>query len=299
MSDEEQKPPVYKRKPIGPFAIVSAELYANRKIRKAKSLGCQVFVFALTRNAARGRTGVLDAAELEAEYVADMLQISVQEAEEGVQLAIAAGLLTYEPEADQISINGWDETWARAPMTEAERERKATYREKKKTENQTKKEDREQTQTQKKRSPGRVRDMSGTGVFVPLSPPITAQEKQVAESLMSAISAYTGHGYSSGLERDRIAELLRAGHLPLHLEALAVYTCHSDGAGWYDRTDKDGHHNMRAHCCPMRIFSGKNVRDQLSMAVGTVMRGDLYNTEELTARLKAFEIERARKGKAA
>lgn len=133
MHNTDEKP--YRRKPIGPFAIVSADIYANRKIRKAGRDGRDVFVFALTRNAARGRTGSFQASELDPDYVADMLQIDAQTAAQGLQRAIDAGLLAIDGEDARIV--GWDETWARQAIGESEARK--LRREKSKTQKETKK----------------------------------------------------------------------------------------------------------------------------------------------------------------
>lgn len=83
-----------------------------------------VFVFALTRNAERGRSGVIPVMDLDAWYVADQLMITELEAAEGLAAAIASNLLAPDDSDDtMIRIVGWSDEWARGSMTEAERKR--------------------------------------------------------------------------------------------------------------------------------------------------------------------------------
>lgn len=113
MSDEPQL-----RKRLPPFAMLASDLYSNRKIRKARALGAQVFVFALLKNAEHGRSGSFPATELEDWYLAEQLMLTEEQAREGLARAIDAGLL--EIRGEHAMIVGWDEGWARRSLTESE-----------------------------------------------------------------------------------------------------------------------------------------------------------------------------------
>jgi hypothetical protein len=98
----------------------------NRKIRRAGRAGREVYIFALTVNAARGGKGVIPSADLDPAYIADMLMMPEVDAQQGVERALAADLL--RANGDEIEITGWDDEWSWAPMTEAERKRRQRAR---------------------------------------------------------------------------------------------------------------------------------------------------------------------------
>lgn len=106
------------------FAKLAVDLHRNPKIRKAGRLGREVFVFCLCVNADRGATGRVPAEYLEPWFLADTLQMTEDEAREGLARAVAAGLIEMCPDMSG-HLSGWDEEeWGRArggSMTEAER----------------------------------------------------------------------------------------------------------------------------------------------------------------------------------
>jgi len=283
MTDEE-KPAPYRRKAIGVFAIVTPEIYSNPKVRKSGPYGLVTFQFALTRNAARGRTGAIPASDMEPWYIADQTMISLQQAEEGLQRAIAADLLypDIEGETEVIRIDGWDETWARQAINDSERrvrDREKQKQREKQNQTENQKESETKTQTQKKRSP----DKSGQGSGVwDLARPATKAESDQAAKILRRLTEYTGNPWTSGQERNLVVGLLRSNHNPLHLECLVAYQCDDDGRGFLNRTDSDGHYHLRQHLVPFKIFDEKTIREHLAAAVGWVSGGGLDTTDPVT-----------------
>lgn len=104
------------------YAKLDASFHSNRKARKAGRIGRELFLFVLCRNADRGGTGDIPAADLELDYVAEQLQMTEAEAEEGIKRAIEAKLIVIRK--DRVQIVGWNDDWAKRPMTEAERQQK-------------------------------------------------------------------------------------------------------------------------------------------------------------------------------
>lgn len=109
---------VTRRASIPAFAIITHNFFANRKVRRAGNLGSLVFVFALLRNAERGRTGSFPASDLEPWYLADQLMIGEPEAVQARARAIEAGLLRID--GDNAVIVGWGPEWSRASVSESE-----------------------------------------------------------------------------------------------------------------------------------------------------------------------------------
>jgi hypothetical protein len=286
------------------FAMLVSTFFNNPKIVEAGPIAALVFIFALLRNAERERTGILPASDLAPRYVARQVGISEQEAIQALQRCQEVDLL--ELDGESAFICGWDERWKRAALTVAERERKAAYRQRKaekteKADPRRRGRSRERADTDKRRvSMDKSMDKPGQGVWVPLNPPRSKGEEERADKIIAQIAAYTSNGYRTNDERDHVVKLLRAGHFDLHLEALAAYTCDDEGQGWLNREDNNGSHYMRAHCVPIRIFSEKNVREQLTAALAAVCNDDLsWDHNDLRARLKAFEAERAAKARKA
>lgn len=108
------------------FAKVDADLDMHPKVRRAGRNGREVFLFVLRRNAALDRSGRVPLSYVEPWYLADQLQMSEVEAEDGMSRCVTAGLLRRE--GDQVSILGWDDDWSKAPLDEAERKRRQRER---------------------------------------------------------------------------------------------------------------------------------------------------------------------------
>ncbi len=111
---------------------VASNLDSHPKIRKAGRLGREVFLFALRRNAEPGNPipGRIPKDELADWYVADLLQMTRDEAVTGVTAAVTAGLLTLEGDAYQIV--AWKGGWGKDNIGGADRT--AKWRENKKLE---------------------------------------------------------------------------------------------------------------------------------------------------------------------
>jgi len=103
-----------------PFVKLSAELHQNPKVRKAGRNAREVFVFILCRNALMDGNGTLALREVEAWFLADQCQMTETEAQHGFNRAVTCDLLAIE--GDRVSIVGWNDEWARRPLTDAERQ---------------------------------------------------------------------------------------------------------------------------------------------------------------------------------
>ncbi len=103
------------------WAKVSSDLDSNPKIRKAGRNGREVFLFALRRNAALDLGGRIPAAHMEGWYLADQLMMGEADAMSGLSQCVRTGLLL--DEGDHFIIAGWDDEWAKRPLTEAERKK--------------------------------------------------------------------------------------------------------------------------------------------------------------------------------
>lgn len=102
------------------FAKLDPGFFSNRKVRRTSRNGRDVYLFALCQNAARGAKGWVPIGDLDPDYVADMLRVTPDEAQQGVTDACYAKLLTID--GDRVLIGGWDQDWARRPLTNAERQ---------------------------------------------------------------------------------------------------------------------------------------------------------------------------------
>jgi hypothetical protein len=109
------------------FGKMAADLDAHPKIRKAGRNGREVFLFVVRRNAALDRSGRVSIDHVEPWYLADQLMMPEAEAEQGLERAIKAGLLARVQ--NLISIVGWDDEWAKAPLSETERKRRQREKE--------------------------------------------------------------------------------------------------------------------------------------------------------------------------
>lgn len=104
------------------FAKMDADLDSHPKIRKAGRLGREVFLFVLRQNAVLDRVGRVPASRVEPWYLADRLMMTEAEAETGLVKALAAGLIVRD--GDAVSIIGWTDEWAKAPLSDAERQKR-------------------------------------------------------------------------------------------------------------------------------------------------------------------------------
>lgn len=104
------------------YAKIDCNFHGNRKAIKAGLLGRAVYVFVLCVNAQKGAPGVLSADDLELWYVARELQITESQAKEGIEKAVAAGLI--EIEDGVVSIAGWTEDYAKYPLASNEKQKR-------------------------------------------------------------------------------------------------------------------------------------------------------------------------------
>lgn len=262
-----------RRQPIAAFAILTHDLFSSRKIRRAGAFGALVFVFALLRNAARGRKGCFPAADIDPWYLGDQLQISEADAKQGLQSAIAAGLLAIEGEGDTALVVGWDEEWARRSLSESEARQLRRLRSgsevetETKSERKTKKREDTDKRREEKRSPDSARTVSGQDVCGPLSPPVSKEERALAMQIVRALHEYTQAKHIESSEVGAVVGLLRKGYSAAHLVALAEFTADDGGLAWYSRRDADGLHNMRGHLNVSMVFGEKHVKKHLANAV--------------------------------
>lgn len=115
-----------RRKPIPFFAIVASDIWGNSKVMRAGADGALEYIFALTQNAQRGRTGTFPAKDFEPWYLARVLGMDEQRAEHARQRCVDAGLLAID--GDMVRIVGWDDQWSRDELTAQERETKRAER---------------------------------------------------------------------------------------------------------------------------------------------------------------------------
>src|SRR3990167_1240587 len=104
------------------FAKMAPGIAGHPKIRRAGRNGREVFLFVLRRNADLDRSGRVPISYVEPWYLADQLMMSEEEAVDGLAKCVTAGLL--KRHQDHMSISGWDDEWAKAPLDEAERKRR-------------------------------------------------------------------------------------------------------------------------------------------------------------------------------
>lgn len=118
------------------FAKMAADLDSNPKIRRAGRNGREVFLFILRRVALLHAQGRVPVSNVEAWYLADQLQMSEREAEEGVAACLrpwhgGPGLLVIT--GGEVLIAGWDDEWGRVPMSERDRKRQQRARQREAT----------------------------------------------------------------------------------------------------------------------------------------------------------------------
>lgn len=105
---------------------MASNLDSHPKIRHAGREGREVFLFVLRRNAELNLGGVVPKIHVQPWYVAYEMMTDEVTASHGLSRCVTAGLLT-ETDACFV-ISGWDDEWAKRPLTDAER--KAKQREK-------------------------------------------------------------------------------------------------------------------------------------------------------------------------
>lgn len=250
MPELEQDPP--KRRRGITYAIVSADVWTNPKVCKAISkagpLAALVWIFALTRNAAHGRTGVFPASEFEAWYIARQLGASEADAERAIVACSDVRLTLHD--GDQIQIVGWSEDWKRADLTAAETERKRAYRLKISTAATSDSADQkrsDQKEEQNRDVPDKSRTSAGQ---VPLGPELSRSKRKAkakpdsptelelasVRTVLGKLTARNGVAYQGSKEHTRlIVARLREGYSEMDLRGVIGY-CATE-LGWRDKPD--------------------------------------------------------------
>lgn len=108
------------------WAKMASNLDSHPRVRAAGRDGREVYLFILRRNAELDLHGLVPKIHVEPWYVAYELMIDQVTARNGVSRCVTAGLL-HESETCFV-ISGWDDEWAKKPLTNAERQ--AKFREK-------------------------------------------------------------------------------------------------------------------------------------------------------------------------
>lgn len=115
------------------FAKIAADLDTNPKVRRAGRNGREVYCFVLRRVALHKAQGRIPVSNVDTWYLADQLQMTEAEAEQGLAACLAPfrdrpGLLAIE--GGDVIVCGWDDDWGRYPMDAAERKAAQRAREK-------------------------------------------------------------------------------------------------------------------------------------------------------------------------
>lgn len=113
---------------IPSFAIVASDLWTNAKVFEATPDGVLVFIFALTQNAKRGRTGKFPASDLAPRLVAHLVFRDLDEprARRAIESAVSARLLDVGDA--EVFVCGWDEEWQRDELNAQQALVRAKYR---------------------------------------------------------------------------------------------------------------------------------------------------------------------------
>jgi len=272
-------------------------LDSNPKIWRAGRAGREIFLFLLRRNALLEAHGEIPAANVDPEYLATQLQMSVTESNDGVTGAVTAGLI--EISGDVIRFVGWDETWA-GPMSNAERQASFKNRHKQlhidtrksnekvtagngaplpETESnrlrgeeirEEKRREEKRTQPNSNASWGDFRSdglAEGTFAGQPEKKPrrkpglagASADELGIIERVLERLSDRSGRSYSPKTEThaQRILRLLRLGHSEGDIRMVV-----------WDRANAwSGNEKMQPYLRPHTLFSPEKFPDYLAEAI--------------------------------
>lgn len=257
------------------FAKLDAFFFGNRKIVRAGRNGREVFLFALCMNAQRGAQGWIPLADLEPWYIAYQLQISEADAKDGVTSAVTAGLLQIE--GGRVSLLGWNDDWARLPLSRAEIQ--ANYR--KRQENAERNED------------ARYRD-EVTSDHQGNALPIRVEESRSERVRGNDSLSLSGEFAPSQKAR----EIAATRNLDL-VHELAQFRDHAESAGWTSknwdasfckwlRNSKDvGHKAEKPKAKPGRYVTKQRTADGVSFVLTETDGNSRVITEE-----EAKEINR-------
>lgn len=107
------------------FAKMAADLDNHPKIRKCREdrrAAREIFLFVLRRIAGEQTQGRVAIKNVEPWYLEDQLAIPEPEAERGLAACVRVELL--ELTDDEVIVVGWDDEWAKRPLTDAERQQR-------------------------------------------------------------------------------------------------------------------------------------------------------------------------------
>ncbi len=110
------------------FAKIDCNFHSNRKAMRAGRIGREVYIFVLCINATRGSLGEFPAEDLDYWYVAKQLEMTEEEARQGVDACTRERLI--EIEDGLVRIVGWSNEYSKYPMGAAEKQKR--YRERSK-----------------------------------------------------------------------------------------------------------------------------------------------------------------------
>ena len=260
------------------FAKMSVSLDHNRKIRKAGRNGRDVFLWVLRRVGASGTAGFVSADDIDdLEYMADELMCDVTDARDGRDKAIAAGLL--KRDGASIYVVGWEDSWGRrAPMSEAERQRKRRDRAKSQTcddvtaerdvtnerdSHEASRSVTDERDVTERRGEEKRREETDRGARDARTSGSRKSEPTVAEladvtRVLAHLNALTGSKYTVDTHKPRLLARLREGYSADDLEAVARYCAIK--LGW--KTDA----KMSRFLRPATLYGPDKIRDYIDEA---------------------------------
>jgi hypothetical protein len=112
------------------YAKIDCNWFTSFKNRKVGRLGRDVFLFILCVNSQNGHMGFISERNLDLEYLAEQLQMTTEEAAEGIRRCVNIGLI--EVSDGLIQICGWTDDYGKRASTDADRARKYRDRQKSK-----------------------------------------------------------------------------------------------------------------------------------------------------------------------
>lgn len=252
------------------FAIVASDMFDNPKVAALSPAGKLVWIHALLRNASSGRTGFVSASNFSPAFMARQTGTSHQEAATGLAECIEVGLLGREG-VGEVCILGWDEKWKRAALTEADRVRKAEYRDRKAHDpvpEEPEIRDQNKNKSKSKRVPGpvhgQVQDKDSAtppagGSRARSKPKFTLAELESVRVVLEKLSKQNGVRYTgTDAHKQLIVNQLRLGVAEMDLRAVVGYV--ADELGWKNKPE------MVGYLRPETLFGPKTISKYLDPA---------------------------------
>lgn len=250
------------------FAIVASDMFDNAKVAALSPTGKLVWIHALLRNASSGRTGFLSASNFTPAFLARQTGASPQEAATGLCECVEVGLLGRDDDGT-VCILGWGEKWKRAALTEADRVRKAEYRERKALSPEDQREENESKNKSKRvHGPvhGQVQDESSAapsagGSRSKSKPKYAPEELESVRVVLEKLSKQNGVRYTGTEEHKRlIVAQLRLGVTEMDLRAVVGYVADELHGGWKNKPE------MVGYLRPETLFGPKSISKYLDPA---------------------------------